>query len=134
MPRSPRHPTLALAAFGLFSAAAGAPACVDREDAPARQVADGDLERGRLALERYGCGGCHQIPGVPRAVSWVAPPLMAYAERGFVAGVMANNADNLIAWIMDPPAVDPLTAMPNLGVTREDARDMAAYLYSLRGQ
>jgi len=33
---------------------------------------------------------------------------------------------------MDPPANDPRTAMPKLGVSERDARDMAEYLYSRR--
>jgi cytochrome c1 len=36
-----------------------------------------------------------------------------------------------VRWIQDPPAVDSATAMPNLGVSERDARDMAAYLYAV---
>jgi cytochrome c1 len=35
-------------------------------------------------------------------------------------------------WIRDPPGVDAKTAMPRLGVTEPDARDIAAYLYTLK--
>ena len=38
----------------------------------------------------------------------------------------------MIRWIENPPAIDPKTAMPNMGVTVRDARDIAAYLYTLR--
>jgi cytochrome c1 len=34
-------------------------------------------------------------------------------------------------WIMDPQHYKPNTAMPKLGVTPQDAIDIAAYLYSL---
>ena len=46
--------------------------------------------------------------------------------------MLPNTPQNLIRWIQNPPAVDPLTAMPNVGVTQADARDIAAYLYTLR--
>jgi cytochrome c1 len=38
----------------------------------------------------------------------------------------------MVRWVKDPPGVDPLTAMPNLRVTDDDARDIAAFLYTLR--
>ncbi|WP_373047531.1 c-type cytochrome [Vulgatibacter sp.] len=102
-----------------------------RDTPPARQVGDADPERGAKALVAYGCSGCHFVPGIREATSWVAPPLHNYGERAYVAGVVSNNAENLVAWIRDPQAVNPRTAMPNLGVTEQDARNIAAYLYSL---
>jgi cytochrome c1 len=33
-------------------------------------------------------------------------------------------------WIEHPRAINPQTAMPELGVTPAQARDIAAYLYS----
>jgi cytochrome c len=108
-------------------------ACLgQRETPPVRQVPGGDAARGRRALAVYGCGGCHVVPGVPEALGRVAPPLTFFGERGFVAGVLSNNPDNLIRWIQAPREVNPRTAMPNLGVAEADARDIAAYLYSLR--
>ena len=60
------------------------------------------------------------------------PPLNDIAGRKYIAGRPPNNADNLARWIRDPRQVDPLTAMPQLGVSEADARDMAAYLLTLR--
>jgi cytochrome c1 len=62
----------------------------------------------------------------------VGPPLTSMASRSFIAGVLENNPSNMIRWIQDPPGVDEKTAMPNLGVSQAEARDMAAYLYTLR--
>jgi cytochrome c len=82
-------------------------------------------------MGEYGCAGCHDVPGLRRSeTSWVAPPLTRYRERSFVAGVLVNTEANLIRWIVDPQEVNPGTAMPVLGVTELEARDMAAYLHS----
>jgi cytochrome c2 len=95
---------------------------------PATAVPGGDGERGRLLLRQFGCGACHRIPGVAAAEGNVGPPLGRLHERVYLAGVIANTPSNLVRWIVDPQRVDPLTAMPDLGVTEPQARDMAAYL------
>jgi putative membrane protein len=89
-------------------------------------------DRGRDAIGHYGCGSCHNIPGISGAHGLVGPPLGQIASRVFIAGVLPNEPDNMIRWIENPPAIDSKTAMPNLGVTPRDARDIAAYLYTLR--
>jgi hypothetical protein len=50
----------------------------------------------------------------------------------YIGGVLPNTPENMLRWLQNPPAMDPLTAMPNMGVTEADARDMAGYLYTLR--
>jgi cytochrome c len=92
----------------------------------------GDPKRGQEALAGFGCGACHQIPGIRGARGSVGPPLTAFANRSYIAGQLVNSPDNLIRWIVDPQAVEPGTAMPNLGVIPAVARDMAAYLYTLQ--
>ena len=98
----------------------------------AREMTGGEPARGREKIGRYGCASCHTIPGVHGADSLVGPPLDRVASRAYIAGVMTNTPDNMIRWIRDPRAVDQLTAMPNLGVTEQDARDIASYLYTLK--
>ncbi len=49
-----------------------------------------------------------------------------------IAGELPNTPDNLIRWIENPPSIEPGTAMPNLGLSDKQARDAAAYLYTLR--
>jgi cytochrome c oxidase assembly factor CtaG/cytochrome c2 len=96
------------------------------------QLTNADPGRGRIAARRYGCGSCHAIPGITGAVGMVGPPLGQISQRVYIAGVLPNEPDNMIRWIENPPAIDPKTAMPNVGVTPRDARDIAAYLYTLR--
>jgi cytochrome c2 len=99
---------------------------------PQRQVPGGNPERGRQALSDYGCSSCHAIPGVRGADAYVGPPLNAWARRSFISGEFPNQPEVLIRWIQNPPAMAPNTAMPALGVSEEDARHIAAYLYTLR--
>jgi cytochrome c2 len=98
--------------------------------ADAAGVTGGNPERGRAAFRRYGCGSCHVVRGLPGAAGLVGPPLDGIGARAYVAGVLGNTPDNLVRWIQDPPGVDSLTAMPDLGVSPEDARDIAAFLYT----
>jgi cytochrome c len=92
----------------------------------------GDPQRGALAIVRYGCGSCHQIPGISGAVGLAGPPLSGIANRIYVAGVLQNTPENLVRWIKDPKAVDEKTVMPKLGVSDKDADDIASYLYTLK--
>ncbi|MDX6396867.1 MAG: cytochrome c [Gaiellaceae bacterium] len=95
------------------------------------RVAGGDAERGRGVIVDAGCGTCHTIPGIPSADGKVGPPLTDFAERSFVAGRLPNTSQNLIHWLREPQAVEPGTAMPDLGLSRQAATDAAAYLYTL---
>ena len=61
----------------------------------------------------------------------VGPPLDKIAGRAYVAG-QSNTPEHLIHWLSRPQESRPGTPMPDLGVTEADARDMAAYLYTLR--
>lgn len=94
-------------------------------------ITGGDPARGEALVTRYGCGGCHSIPGVAQATARVGPPLRGFATRVYIAGRLENRPSNLVKWIANPRAVDPGTAMPALGVTPAQARDLAAFLYTL---
>lgn len=95
-------------------------------------VSGGDAERGRLLLRQFGCGTCHRIAGVADAQGNVGPPLDGVSRRVYLGGVLPNSPINMVRWIRAPRAFDPLTMMPNLGVSEEHARDMVAYLHTLR--
>jgi cytochrome c1 len=91
----------------------------------------GDPDRGRAAIQRRPCGGCHEIPGVAGAQGHVAAPLTHFAGRAFIAGHVDNNPANLVQWIEDPHTIDKSNAMPPMGIGEAEARDIAAYLYTL---
>ena len=63
---------------------------------------------------------------------YVGPPLTAMATRKYIAGSLPNTPANMVRWLTSPQAVRPATAMPDLGITAQDARDIAAYLAELR--
>jgi cytochrome c len=111
--------------------AAGGAACAPH-DRHAQAITGGDVDRGRMAIRQYGCQTCHIIPGATGADALVGPPLNGIASRAYVGGVVTNSSDHMIAWLKDPKAFEPLSAMPALGLTDQDARDIAAYLYTLR--
>ena len=91
----------------------------------------GSPDAGRQAIERHACYACHTIPGVPRATANVGPPLTTVSQRGYLGGVVPNTPQNMRLWIMNPQRYSPGSAMPDLGVTEEEARDIVAYLYGL---
>jgi cytochrome c2 len=98
--------------------------------ADARIVPGGDVARGKAAIQSIGCGACHVIDGIADAHGQVGPPLSGIAGRSMVGGVLPNTPENMIRWIEDAPSISPQTAMPDLGVTAQQARDIAAYLYT----
>ena len=95
------------------------------------RIAGAEPERGRALILSYGCGTCHHVDGVRGARGTVGPPLGAFAQRSVVAGILPNTPRVLVSWLMDPPALDPRTAMPSVGLDEAQARDIAAYLYTL---
>jgi cytochrome c2 len=120
----------AAAAFALWLALAAG--CVERTYPAGAETGGGDPARGRAAAARYGCGSCHSIPGVDGAEGQVGPPLDGISGRTYIAGRLTNTADHMVLWISHPKDVDAKTAMPDLGVSDGDARDIASYLYSLQ--
>jgi cytochrome c len=102
------------------------------QTAPIPTRATGDVLRGQRLLAQYQCGSCHAIPGVPIARGAAGPSLEQFGRRTYIAGHIPNRADKLMQWLIDPRSLVPNTTMPNMGVSQDDARDMAAYLQSLR--
>jgi mono/diheme cytochrome c family protein len=91
-----------------------------------------DLDRGRRAVHQYACLTCHAIPGMVGANAPVGPPLEGIGSRAVIAGVLPNTPANMARWLRAPRSVNPGSAMPDLGMSERDARDIAAYLATLR--
>jgi cytochrome c len=112
-------------AFAAAALAVGLAGCGSTGDST---VGGGSPERGRRMIVEYGCGTCHVIPGVRTARGHVGPSLEGFGARRLIAGEVPNTDDNLIRWIVDPPAIEPKTGMPDMNVPRVAARDIAAFL------
>lgn len=114
--------------------AVGAVAC-ERNDSARQQammLTGGDPDKGVAAITRYGCGSCHTIPRLRAARGTVGPPLAGIASRGYLAGRLTNSPANMMTWLQHPQHVEQGTAMPEMHVSEGDARDMTAFLYTLR--
>lgn len=116
----------------LITAVALSSACGGGEGATF--VTGGDPALGADLLRGYTCGGCHVIPGVSAADGHVGPPLTDWASRSYIAGAVWNTPENLMRFIMDPAAIEPGTSMPDLDVREDQARHIAAYLFTLGGE
>jgi cytochrome c len=90
----------------------------------------GNPRTGKQLIQKFGCGSCHTVPEVPGANATLAPSLEKLKSRQFLAGRLTNTPENLQKWIQKPRTVDPKTAMPDVGLDQQQARDIAAYLYS----
>ena len=128
-----RGPVAAAAAILIVAAAATAGMLWQTQHKSASTavaMTGGDIARAPELIRRYGCAGCHTIPGIPGGDGKVGGPLKDIRQRVYVAGVVTNSPDNLVRWIVSPQTFSPRTAMPATGISEAEARDVAAYLYA----
>lgn len=92
----------------------------------------GNPQAGARLVDYEACGSCHLIPGKAAGIGLVGPPLGGVAKRSVIAGVLPNTPADLARWIRTPQEVLPGNAMPDMGLTERQARDIAAYLYTLQ--
>lgn len=121
---SPQQYALQVRELGRFAAGSNA--------AESSVSSDPDASRGKKALQQYACVTCHRIPGETGLHASVGPPLDSMGKRSFIAGLLANTSENMVRWLQSPQEIHPGSAMPDLGVTARDARDIAAYLHTLQ--
>jgi putative membrane protein len=122
----------ALAVFILSGVLAG---CNEEGAAPTLAGANdiqGNPAQGAAEIKRIGCGSCHTIPGIAGATGLVGPPLTKMGRRIYVAGLLRNTPENLARWIRDPQSIIPGNAMPEMGISESQSRDIAAYLSTLK--
>lgn len=106
-------------------------ACADK-GLPPRQLAGADPERGREIARRVACGACHEIPGVDWPRGRTGGSLAGFGDRPLIAGRVPNQPETLVRWLRDPSSIAPETGMPAAPLTTAEARDVAAFLYTLR--
>lgn len=91
----------------------------------------GNAQAGKSVIVKFKCGSCHTIPGIRDAHGVFGPPLNYLASRSIIGGNFPNDPATLERWIMNPPAMKPATAMPDLGISEPQARNVVAYLETL---
>ena len=92
--------------------------------------AGGNASRGRNLVETVGCKGCHVVGDDERMRK----------ERGFSFDIapelsMAGSKldpEWIYAWLKNLRAYRPPTQMPNLRLSDQEARDIVAYIATLR--
>src|SRR3954468_12943264 len=122
----------AAAVVFVLTAAAGTTLWQERHRSQgiARAMAGGNPARAPELIRRYGCAGCHTIPGIPGGDGQVGGSLKDLRQRVYVGGVVLNSPENLTQWVVSPQTFSPRTAMPATGISEAEARDVAAYLYA----
>jgi mono/diheme cytochrome c family protein len=103
----------------------------DRSAEATVSAALGDVSAGRRSTQNFLCATCHHIPGMVGTSHHVGPPLDGIGSRQYIGGVVLNTPENMVRWLKDPKQFDPLSAMPAMGLSDKQARDIAAYLYTL---
>ena len=127
-----KKPALTIVLALLLAVTAACRSAHQRAVAEAIARVGGDPERGALLIQRYGCGGCHRIPGATESGGKRAPSLEFIAVEPYISGNLPNTTENLMRWIQSPHSIRPQSRMPELGVSPAEARDITTYLYSLR--
>jgi cytochrome c oxidase subunit II len=90
------------------------------------------LQAGRDAFFATSCINCHAIKGT-KANGQFGPDLTHLMSRETLgAGVIANNQENLRAWVRDPQRIKPGALMPNMQLSDGEMNQVVAYLSSLK--
>jgi mono/diheme cytochrome c family protein len=97
-----------------------------------RSAEEPSAARGKEVINQYLCVTCHRIPGIVGPNAPVGPPLAGIGARTMIAGHLPNSIEGMVRWLRNPQEIDRNSAMPDLGVTERDARDIAAYLATLK--
>lgn len=123
--------TLVLGLFARCSAEKPAAQSPQARVAPAPAAA-GSASAGKKLIDQYACLSCHKIPGFEGPQGSMGPSLEAFASRKTIAGGIPNEPQTVTAYLQNPQAVDPQNRMPPLGISEPEARDITAYLLTLR--
>jgi putative membrane protein len=125
-------PLIVLLLIGAALSGCGEESAGSRRRAALASAIPGDPAKGADEIKKVGCGSCHMIPGIAGANGLVGPPLDHMGRRIYIAGLLRQTPENLARWIRDPQSIAPGNAMPNMGLSEEQARNIAAYLSNLR--
>ena len=77
------------------------------------------------------CAACHRVPGIAVATGRVGPSLADIGSQQIIAGYFANSPGMLAQWIEHPQKLLPGNAMPEMGLSRDEAATIVDYLYTM---
>ncbi len=98
---------------------------------PAPPAVGARARLGQSLFASRGCGGCHQLRG-SESRGTVGPDLTHVASRSTLAALtIPDNEPELAAWIANPQAIKPGNHMPDLGLSRSEARAITTFLMEL---
>jgi len=104
---------------------------VKAQQAPPTEPTAPLAQQGKELFSKAACVGCHTISGI--SAGRIGPDLTHFASRKTFAGsLMMSTPDNLAKWIENPAHMKPGALMPNLGMTADQSKAIAAYLLSLK--
>ena len=99
-------------------------------DRPKGSFAGGSASRGKEIFELAGCKGCHVVGDDERVRNARASSYDVAPELTHAAGKL--NPDWIIDWIKNPRHYNPTTKMPSLRLTDQEARDVVAFVMTMR--
>ena len=103
---------------------------IRQQSRPAQVAAT--ASEGRRIFETTACVSCHTIAGT-RANGTFGPDLTHLMSRQTIAaGAAKNTLGNLIDWIYNPAVIKPGCKMPSMGLSTQQAAEVAEYLATLR--
>lgn len=106
--------------------------CSDAERRKPPLAASGDPTSAKRLIEKYTCTSCHRMPGLDGDHGSLGPSLEGIASRPTFAGGVPNNRETITSYLQDPQSVHPQTTMPALGINPDEAREITAYLFTLK--
>jgi len=104
---------------------------VKAQQAPPVEPTDPLAQQGKQVFSSSACVGCHTIKGV--SAGQIGPDLTHFGSRKiFAGGIMAVTPENVAKWVEKPEHMKPGSRMPDLGMSGEHGKALAAYLLSLK--
>lgn len=106
---------------------------------PAPPFTSSEVQAGARLFSAFTCQSCHDLRGVggpssaTRSSVAYAPDLTHVGSRSIIAaGAVTNTPAHMEQWLLDPDTIKPGVHMPNFQLSDVQARDLTAYLESLR--
>lgn len=97
-------------------------------------LGDANAGRGRQLVADKGCVACHVFPDVKWPRGRLGPSLDDFGRQGLIAGRLPNQPGVLMQYVRNAPALVPGSAMPAIPMSDQEARDVTAYLLTLKSR